>query len=59
MREEKQAEVPEDIRALVNERAAARAAKDWAKADEIRDKLAAMGVVVEDTKDGAKILMKK
>ena len=59
VREEKQAEVPEDIRALVNERAAARAAKDWAKADEIRDKLAAMGVVVEDTKDGAKILMKK
>ncbi len=57
--EEKQADVPDDVKALVEQRAAARAAKDWAKADEIRAKLAAMGVIVEDTKDGAKILMKK
>ena len=35
------------------ERSQARAAKDWARADAIRDALAAAGVVVEDTPDGA------
>ena len=30
----------------------ARAAKDWDKADSIRDKLNQMGVVVKDTADG-------
>jgi cysteinyl-tRNA synthetase len=41
-----------EIDALVAERQAARAAKDWARADEIRDELAARGIVVEDTADG-------
>lgn len=57
--EERNAEIPAEVQALVDERAAARAAKDWAKADELRDKLASMGVLVEDTKDGAKVLMKQ
>ncbi|MCC9206055.1 cysteine--tRNA ligase [Arthrobacter sp. zg-Y769] len=35
------------------ERRAARAAKDWARADAIRDSLAAAGITVEDTADGA------
>ncbi|MFC7861685.1 cysteine--tRNA ligase [Arthrobacter koreensis] len=35
------------------ERSQARAAKDWARADAIRDALSAAGVVVEDTADGA------
>ena len=30
------------------ERASARAAKDWARADEIRDQLTQMRVVIED-----------
>jgi len=34
------------------EREAAREGSDWARADEIRDELAAMGVVVEDGPDG-------
>jgi cysteinyl-tRNA synthetase len=34
------------------ERAAARAARDWARSDELRDELAAAGIVVEDTSDG-------
>jgi cysteinyl-tRNA synthetase len=34
-------------------RAAARAAKDWATADEIRNRLAAAGIAVEDSADGA------
>ena len=41
------------VTALIEERAQARAAKDWARADELRDRLAAAGVVVEDGRDGA------
>ncbi|MBQ6947682.1 MAG: cysteine--tRNA ligase [Clostridia bacterium] len=57
--EERKVEVSDEVMALVEARSAARAAKDWAKADEIRDQLAALGVIVEDTKDGPKILIKK
>ncbi len=56
---EQQAEVPEEVRKLVEERTAARAAKDFARADAIRDQLAEMGVLLEDGKDGVKILMKQ
>ncbi|HEX4904202.1 MAG TPA: cysteine--tRNA ligase [Acidimicrobiales bacterium] len=38
----------DEVDALVAERDAARAAKDFARSDELRDKLAAMGVTVED-----------
>nr|WP_218884381.1 cysteine--tRNA ligase [Allobranchiibius huperziae] len=42
------------VDALIEQRAAARAAKDFAAADRVRDQLAAAGVVVEDTADGAR-----
>ena len=38
----------EGIESLIASRVAARESKDWAKADEIRDKLQALGVVIED-----------
>ncbi len=41
-----------DIDALIAQRVAARKARDFKRSDEIRDQLAAAGVVVEDTKDG-------
>ena len=44
----------EQIEALVKERAEAKKAKDFAKADRIRDDLKAMGVVIEDTPQGPK-----
>ena len=40
------------ISALLQERAGARAARDFATADAIRDRLAAAGFAIEDTKDG-------
>ena len=42
------------VRAVLDDRAAARAARDWATADAVRDKLAAAGVVVEDSPTGAR-----
>jgi cysteinyl-tRNA synthetase len=48
--------VGEDIKALVEERQAARKAKDWAKADEIRDRLADMGYTLKDTPQGVQII---
>ena len=41
-----------ELAALVEARAAARAARDWARSDQLRDELAALGVAVEDTRDG-------
>lgn len=41
------------IEALIAERQQARGAKNWARADEIRDELAAMQVVILDSKEGA------
>jgi cysteinyl-tRNA synthetase len=40
------------VRAQLDERVRARAAKDWARADAIRDRLAAAGIVVTDTPSG-------
>ncbi|GEO98482.1 cysteine--tRNA ligase [Methylobacterium haplocladii] len=40
------------VEALIEERRAARAAKDWAASDRVRDALLAMGVAVKDNKDG-------
>ncbi len=41
-----------EIEALIKQRNDARANKDWAKADEARDKLTAMGIVLEDGANG-------
>ncbi|MCH5261675.1 MAG: cysteine--tRNA ligase [Lachnospiraceae bacterium] len=43
-----------DIEALIQERQDARKAKNFARADEIRDMLAAQGIVLEDTREGVK-----
>ncbi len=40
------------VQALIDARTAARAAKDFAESDRIRDELAAMGVVLKDSKGG-------
>jgi cysteinyl-tRNA synthetase len=43
-----QADDAAEIEALIAERNTARANKDWAKADEVRDKLSKMGIILED-----------
>ena len=47
-----QQELPPELAALLAERNEARARKDWARSDQLRDELASMGVIVKDTKDG-------
>jgi cysteinyl-tRNA synthetase len=42
------------VAGLLEERAAARAEQDWARADAIRERISAAGISVEDTPDGPK-----
>jgi cysteinyl-tRNA synthetase len=42
------------ITALLEDRATARANKDWARADAIRDRIKAAGIEIEDTPSGPK-----
>ncbi len=44
----------EDVEKLIEERQAARKAKNYARADEIRNQLADMGIILEDTRAGVK-----
>ena len=41
------------MRMILDVRATAKANKDWATSDKIRDELGALGVTVKDGKDGA------
>lgn len=45
-----------DVQKIAAERAEARAAKDWAKSDELRDKLKEMGYIVKDTPHGQQLI---
>ena len=52
---EKKEDFPEEALALLEARSAAKKAKDYAKADAIREELKALGFAVEDTREGAKL----
>jgi GT2 family glycosyltransferase len=45
--------LPDDVRRLLDERAAARAERDWDRADAIRDRIAALGWEVQDNAGGS------
>ncbi|MGN0779645.1 MAG: cysteine--tRNA ligase [Aristaeellaceae bacterium] len=47
--------LPADIQAMVDERAAARKAKDWKRSDELRDAIKAAGYILEDSREGQKV----
>jgi cysteinyl-tRNA synthetase len=51
-------ELPEDIQRKITERKAARAEKDWALSDQLRDEIQALGYVVQDAKDGMTVFKK-
>ncbi len=55
-KEEAVTEVDPEIQALIDQRQAARKAKDFALADEIRDKLKVMGITLKDTPQGVQII---
>jgi cysteinyl-tRNA synthetase len=52
--EEEQETLDADIEALIAQRQEARRRRDWAAADGIRDRLAAQGITLEDTRDGVR-----
>ena len=52
--EEEDADLASYVEGKIAERQAARKAKDFGKADAIRDELKAKGIILEDTRDGVK-----
>jgi cysteinyl-tRNA synthetase len=52
--EEQAVLLDEDIQRLIDERQQARHRRDFARADEIRDQLASLGITLEDTRDGVR-----
>ena len=55
---DEQEDIPEEIMQLVQRRAEARKAKDFAQADALRDEIAAKGFIIEETRQGTKIRRK-
>ncbi len=51
-------DIPAEIAALVEQRKEARKAKDFALADQLRDKISELGYVIEETRQGTKITKK-
>lgn len=51
---EEKGSLDDKVEALIEERAKARSEKNYKRADEIRDELKAMGIVLEDTQNGVK-----
>ena len=56
--ESENSDIPEEIQALVEERKQARQAKDFAKADALRDLIQSKGYIIEETRQGTKITKK-
>ena len=51
-------DIPAEIAQLIEQRKAARKAKDFALADSIRDKISELGYIVEETRQGTKVTKK-
>jgi cysteinyl-tRNA synthetase len=48
-------EIPQEVLDLAQQRTEARKAKDFAKADELRDKITALGYSIKETRQGTEI----
>jgi cysteinyl-tRNA synthetase len=55
---DKPEELPEEVQKLIDKRKVARAAKDWAASDRLRDEIQDLGYSVQDTKEGMKAIKK-
>ena len=53
LKDESKEEIPAEVFELVEKRKQAKAEKNWAEADRIRDEILKLGYTVKDTKDGA------
>ena len=53
---DKAQEIPPEVQALVDARRRARASKDWAGSDRLRDEILALGYTVKDTRDGMQLI---
>ena len=56
LQKEEDDSIDDDIKALVDERQEARKAKNFARADEIRDILKEKGITLKDTPQGVQII---
>ncbi len=48
-------DIPDEVKALATQRTEARKAKNFALADELRDKISALGYIIEETRQGTNI----
>ncbi|MCD7727186.1 MAG: cysteine--tRNA ligase [Ruminococcus sp.] len=55
---DKSEQIPDEVLSLVQKRSEARKQKDFALADKIRDEIAGLGYIVEETRQGTKISKK-
>lgn len=53
--QDEDARIAPEVQALLDARAAARRAKNWSESDALRDKIAGLGWMVKDTKEGQKL----
>jgi cysteinyl-tRNA synthetase len=56
LQEQPACDAPEEVFSLVEEREAARARRDWATSDELRDRIADLGWQIRDTAAGPQVL---
>ena len=54
--EKNASDIPDEVQAIAKERFEARQNKDWAKSDELRDKLKGLGYTVKDSKTGYELI---
>jgi cysteinyl-tRNA synthetase len=53
--EKDEIEIPQEVKKLAEERFNARKNKDWKKSDELREKIKALGFVVNDSSEGYEV----